>query len=364
MSLPIICIFERHWDTYPKEVLLDVLPDLAQLGYNTLCVEAPEDVKKEEILNCLDISIKKSTECLEVAQKYLSFQKQIDLKTPMDKISYSKLAELMRLYVTSQKYQMMAEWIKNLPGHQKMKEVFDKAQQHKFELHGIDISEKSYNSMFVTNQGEWKSHFERDVNIIDKDAERIRVMTNHLSKLKKENRGIVFLCGAYHVREIFAKFKKMDFEGEALPYFICRGDQVYDEQFDEIGELEERGGEILNGHVFRLQHRQIKTFGEKIINEVMRKIPDRLQQIGLLNSYFEVEFEARMRPGYYVDAVLDLENVENIDSIKQKLKEKCIDFSIVELKTIGKKWLIIKDINFSAIAKEIASLYSISGLKY
>ncbi len=49
-SLPTIIIYERHWDETPKKVLKNLLPKLAEEGYDTLCLEVPQDWETEEIL--------------------------------------------------------------------------------------------------------------------------------------------------------------------------------------------------------------------------------------------------------------------------------------------------------------------------
>ena len=55
MSLPIVIIFERHWDTIPKTIIKDLLPALNKKGYQTFCFEAPQDLSPPDFDSLGDI---------------------------------------------------------------------------------------------------------------------------------------------------------------------------------------------------------------------------------------------------------------------------------------------------------------------
>ena len=56
MSLPIVIIFERHWDLIPKPLVKELLPELSKRGYGNFCFEAPEprlsSLKNEILIYC------------------------------------------------------------------------------------------------------------------------------------------------------------------------------------------------------------------------------------------------------------------------------------------------------------------------
>ncbi len=126
MSLPIVIIFERHWDTIPKLILKESLSELSQRGYNTLRLEIPHNLPYAQVKERLKFGLNQDSDLKQTAKALL---KQAGITTELSNISFEKLAEMMRLYVSSRRYQEVAEKIKNLPAHYIQQEIFEEADK-------------------------------------------------------------------------------------------------------------------------------------------------------------------------------------------------------------------------------------------
>src|ERR1700722_17926007 len=128
ISLPIVVIFERHWDEVPKQLVKDLLPQLAEEGYDTLCFEAPQNLSEKEILSSHKYGLDLNSKICSQAEECLKRAGINDI----DKLStmgFENLAHLMQLFVSSKKYNEVAEKIKHLPATLLLKDIFNKANQ-------------------------------------------------------------------------------------------------------------------------------------------------------------------------------------------------------------------------------------------
>ena len=148
MSLPIVIIFERHWDTIPKSIVKELLPDLNKKGYQTFCFEAPQDLSPREIVDRHNSGLEFDTEVQQQAEQFL---RRAGIITTLSEISFCNLAVLMRLFVSSKKYVDVAERLKQLPVSRILKESFDEAAALSMSLKGVDIDAKEFDEMLSSN---------------------------------------------------------------------------------------------------------------------------------------------------------------------------------------------------------------------
>ena len=134
MSLPIVIIFERHWDTIPKHLTKNCLPDLVKQGYSTLAFEVPENLTSAEIVDRYNSSLEIDSNLNDQAEKLL---KQVGITKKLSNMSLGALAQLMRLYVSSKQYMTVAENIKH--ANCILKDTFDIAASLAVSVKGVDI---------------------------------------------------------------------------------------------------------------------------------------------------------------------------------------------------------------------------------
>jgi len=144
MSLPIVIIFERHWDTIPKHAVKELLPDLNKRGYETFCFEASQDLSFAEIVGRHKAGLAFDSDIQQQAEEYL---KPIGITRALSDISFSHLTDLLQLFVSSKQYLTVAERIKQLPASRMLKEVFDEATRLSITVKGIDIDSKDYDKI-------------------------------------------------------------------------------------------------------------------------------------------------------------------------------------------------------------------------
>ena len=192
MSLPIVIIFERHWDTIPKSVIKDLLPDLSKKGYETFCFEAPQNLSSAEIVARHNSGLELDSGIQQQAEKLL---KQVGITRNLSDMSFRSLADLLRLYVSSKKYVEVAEKVKQLPASHILKEVFDEATKLSMSLKGIDIGSEDFDEMTSVDLSRRMS------GIRLKEDHRITTMVQNLLKLRtQQEEGVIFACGALHAK--------------------------------------------------------------------------------------------------------------------------------------------------------------------
>jgi hypothetical protein len=211
MSLPIVIIFERHWDTIPKSVIKDLLPDLNKRGYETFCFEAPQNLSAAEIVDRHNSGLELDSDIQQQAEKLL---KQVGITTKLSDMSFHSLAELLRLYVSSKRYVDVAEKVKQLPASRMLKEIFGEAAKLSMSLKGIDVGSEDFDEMTSAD------HSKRMSGIRIREDYRITTMVQNLLKLRtQQEEGIIFACGALHAKGLMDEFKKHGLQDEVLYYF-------------------------------------------------------------------------------------------------------------------------------------------------
>jgi hypothetical protein len=350
MSLPTIFIFERHWDPIAKQATLDLLPCLAEQGYDTFCCEAPQDITVEKIVKGHSENVEFASSLLKQAEGFL---KPLNITVNLEEMSFEPLSELMRTCVSSQRYYEVAEKIKGLKADKIQEKIFATAQKNYLSIQGVDINLDDFAQMMEPDATQ------RIYSLSERETVRISTMVENLSKLKKEKEGMVMVCGAMHAHNLVSKFKEACGEGELLYYFPYSSKR-YDESLDDIKLL--ASNESLEGHTHLLSEKDIKPFTERVIQEIQirsqhaykKEIPEGTTNSKKLSECFGAHFKALLRAGHYVDAGLDIQNTPNLPTIQQKLQEKelttrCVSFN-------GVDYLVIPEINTQKVAGKIRDL--------
>lgn len=349
MSVPIVIVFERHWDTIPKLLVKDLLPGLASKGYGNLCFEAPQDLTSSQIIDQhnseleLDVDMQKQAETL---------LRQVGITKKLSDMSFGSLAELMRLYVSSKKYETVAGKIKQLSAFRILKDIFDEAAKIHLSVKGIDIRSEDFNRMASSNL------FERMMGIRENEEYRITTIFENLLKLRaQQEKGIIFVCGASHASGLLAKFKERNMHDEVL-YYFPHSSSRYDDSLDDIKEV--LMNDTLQGHTHLLTKERIRPFSKKIVKEItgkikyVKEIADGNSHSQFLSQCFKTNFRAFLRPGHYVDALVGIDDTPNIESIMKRVNEVGVQTHSISLNE--RRYLVVPGVNTSEIANRIRKI--------
>jgi hypothetical protein len=224
-KLPIVIVFERHWDTIPKLVMQGLLPSLAKRGYNTFCLEAPQDLTSDEIVARQKLGLDSGAGLEKDAKKYLE---QAGITNELSTMSFRKLVDLMRLRVSSKKYLEVAEIVKHQPAVRLLKDVFDEASKSSILLKGIEVNSEDFDKMVSPNLST------RMVGIAANEDYRLETVFANLLKVRdQQEEGIVFLYGALHAHGLLTKFREKNMQNEVL-YYFPHSTNRFDDSIDDI----------------------------------------------------------------------------------------------------------------------------------
>ncbi|MEX0961354.1 MAG: hypothetical protein WDZ28_00665 [Simkaniaceae bacterium] len=353
MSLPIVIVFERHWDTIPKSVIKDLLPDLKRRGYETFCFEAPQNLSPAEIVDQHNSGLELDSDIQQQAEKLL---KQVGITTKLSEMSFRSLAELLRLYASSKRYVEVAEKIKQLPASRMLKEIFGKATELFMSLKGIDIDSEDFNEMISVDLSKRMS------GIRLREDHRITTMVQNLLKLRTQQKeGMIFACGALHAKGLIDEFKKHDLQDEVL-YYFPHSSSRYDESIDDIDAVMTDTLGALVDHTYLLAQEDIKPFGKKVIREITEKTRYTREILGynshsqFLSDCFKTNFRAFLRPGYHVDALVDVTEPSDIEEIQQRVSTAGVQTHRISLD--GRNYLAIPNVNTRDVAERIRKISS------
>lgn len=351
MSLPILIVFERHWDTIPKTLIKDLLPELSKRGYETVCFEAPQDLSTAEINDRQNSALERDLDIQQQAEKLL---KQVGITSKLSDMSFSSLAELLRLYVSSKKYEYVAEKIKQLSASRILKEIFGEATKLPMSLKGIDINSKDFDKITSVD-------LSRRMSVINlKEDQRISTMFQNLLKLRTQQKeGVIFICGARHAKGLIDQFKKRGLQDEVL-YYFPHSSSRYDESMDDIEALVNDSLDTLVDHTHLLDQKDIEQFGKRVIREITEKtkytkeILDYNSHSRFLSDCFKTNFRAFLRPGYHVDALVDVTEPSDIEDIQKRVSATGVQTHRITLD--GRNYLVIPNVNTGDIAEKIRKI--------
>lgn len=288
MPLPIIVIFERHWDKTPKKILKQLIPILSKRGYNTLCYEGPED------LIPYNFHITRIDESIEFAKKRYSEASEclgarnINVEELSD-LDFGVLDKLMLNFVSTKHHQLFAEQIKNLPGALIFKEILEESKNSQMSVVGVDVESQRYDEM-LSNSWLTENMFSNRVVSLDKvEVQRNETLSRNLTKLYQEEKNIVFICGAFHAEKIISYLKEKHGENSVIYYFIC-SDKQYDKTFDDI-KFAINNNPILTLHtVYPGSEEEINQFNQNLTEEINFKSANFQQNISIKKIYPTFKF--------------------------------------------------------------------------
>lgn len=349
MSLPIVIIFERHWDTIPKLATLDLLPSLANYGYDTYCLEIPENVSQDEIIAGHASGLKEDIDVQIGAENLL---KQKGIIKNLGTESFNSLAELMRLHVSSKQYFECAEKIKQLEASKILKDIFKQATQLSFLIKGIDIKSGDFDEMIspdITARGK---------GLTTNEEYRISTFFKNLVDLHRERDGVVFVCGARHAEKLLRKFKEKGMENRVV-YFFPYSKERYFHHIDDVREISLAKNPALHKHSSLLSQDRIKPFTQEVMTSIKNGATYQQEIFGgnshsqYLSQHFKVDFKAFLRRGNYVDALVSTK-VSNIEDIRKELDHLDIESHDTTIDKEG--YLVIPSINTRPVSSKIRQL--------
>lgn len=349
-SLPTLVVFERHWDAVPKHLLSNLLPKLADIGYNTLCYEAPENFSEKENMANMQTHLECSEDLYKQSTRLL---KERGFEADLNSIGYAKLLDLIQLFVSSKRYFEVTERLKYLPGQRALKNFQQEASKLSFTMKGIDIDSKLYAQIF---ENEDPSNRVAKLDMLE-DL-RINTHFNHLQALQKKQEGTIFLCGVAHAENLMKKFKASNL-AERIIYLFPHSNQAYDQDIEQ--ELQVIMNDTLRGHVFCLKsYAEIAQMASTIIEQIKAqnvhyktKIDEEVSHITCLREAFGLPFEGYLRPGYALDALVPLDLVED-SAVPSLLNAQQIAHSQILLD--GRAYLAVHNINTQEIGRKIRQL--------
>jgi hypothetical protein len=259
----------------------------------------------------------------------------------------------MKLYVSSQRYLEVAEKIKSLPSSILLKDIFNDAKKFYFSIKGIDIDAKDFEDMMSRDLPQRMKVIE------EKENDRISTIFENLFNLYKKGKNIVFVCGALHAENLINKFKEKNMQDQIL-YYFPHSNKNYDDSIDDVKEF--FSNETLKNHIFCLINEQDrKLLKERIVKEIKLnntnykgEIVEGNSHSRYLSNFFNKNFKAYMRPGYYADALLDTCNVDDCKNVVKKLQQANIPTHNISLE--GRNYLVVRDVNTKEIADNIRLL--------
>ena len=345
-NLPIIMIFEQHWDTMPKHVIQELIPALSEEGYNTFCFETSKVLTEKEILSRHNWQLKEDNDLYQTAIDFLA-QRNITNINLFD-MHWVQLNNLMKNFVSSQFFEKVSEKIKQLPASRLLQDIFKSCIKNSYSLQGVDITDFS---TVVSDDLSKRRHIHQE-----KETYRINTMIESLIELKNQGKGIIFLCGESHSVNLINKIRENHLSDRTLYYF-----PFSPKSFEKSFGIGYDHNESMKDHTFILNvKRDWQSLANKIIREVKEKNTVYIKEIiknshsMLLSQFFNKEFRAFSRPGNYVDALLKIDHEDNVTEIINKLKEVNISTHTILLE--NSEYLVISEINTKKVADQIRLL--------
>lgn len=350
MSLPIVIIFERHWDTTPKSVVKDLIPRLYRRGYQTFCFDAPQNVSLKEIFDRQKHNIECYSKIEAVVEKTL---REAGITIPLNQIGYGTLTSIIRGCVSTTGCNDLALKVKELAACRMLGDIFRLAEQLSMSLKGIDLDSNPYDKITSSPLSEKMELLERNGNQI------IATMIQNLIKIRNQGEGVIFSCGAFHAKGLVEAFKKQGLQDEVL-YYFPHSPTRFDEGIDDVAYMLTKNEGVLDNHTHLLKEEDVPLFSRRVVKEVSEKtryikeITDPNSHSDFLSKRFRANFRVFLRPGYHLDALVDVRKVSDWEEVKKLAEASGVQTDIVSLK--GQNYLAIPNVNSRDIAEKIRKI--------
>lgn len=351
MSLPIVMLFNRHWDLTPQLLIKELLPGLAREGYNSFCEERSSALSEQDIFKDMENHVNSSLDYLKI------FNQIADLsKLPYDRnLNDLTLTELQ--YALPNKYNFsdaedMTYAIKHLQAHKRHRDNLFLAKEMDFQIYPIDdpLSISEVESVLGDVDLEYQA-------IKKTKSVRESVMADHLCRMHSLGAGIIVSLGCNHFKNMVELLQKRGLgEEDIVCHFPHTIFQYRSPSKNSINDLTEEGSILINKTTCATSEEEIYKLSLKLLIEVKSKKELKKEllkncHIQFLSDYFKVKFKPVLRPEFRLDAVLSFTKIEEISGIREKLHKS----RIVNQKT--ENYLIIPDVNTAEIAHRIRLLH-------
>jgi len=196
--------------------------------------------------------------------------------------------------------------------------------------------------------------------ITPRDDLRITTMFQNLLKLKAQQEGgVIFSCGALHAKKLINEFEKHGLQDEVL-YYFPHSSMRLDESINDIEYVVGKDNTLV-GHTHLLAQKDIKPFGERIIRDITKKtkytreILDGNSHSQFLSRCFKANFRAFLRPGYHVDALVDMAELSDVQDVQRRVNAVGLKTHTICLD--GRSYLAIPNVNTKEIAEKIRKIF-------
>ena len=333
LRMPILLLFENHWDTVPKEVLKETVFALSCLGYNTLALEGSR--KSDEIIAAHLHNLQAHLELYETTETALI--RNVKDFTSIKDTDYRSLILPIQLFVSSKRNVEVAQIVKQVPASKIEGEIFQLAIKHSVNVMGIDIDTRPMTSVV--------DFHERAVQIDKYEDIRIETMVKNLLEFSTEGRSIIFQCGFSHAGNLLTKFTKLGMRDKLLPYFpfsVSLPDYLI--------------SDVLPGHTYPLTEKMIKPFCKKMIRDIASSVTyvefsEGNSHTLLLSKVFHIGVRLFVHAGYVANAFLEIDGVPDTEAISKQLDEAEIPTTCLSLK--GRSYIVIMGVNNRKVAERV-----------
>jgi len=264
MPLPIIIVFQRNFDPAPQSVIKNLLKPLSAQGYDTLCLERPQNMAA----NDMEGELQKSLAFVEKLNKdavALLKQRDIAVNVELSSVNYSKLAELMMYFVSSKRYNEVAYNIKHLPAMRVQKEMLRTAKQQGMLVQGVNSGNSSFDLLY-------ENGLSAVVNDIDKNMhENNNIKATNLARLCKQRKGLIMFSGCANAPDLIAALDKCGLRENVLYYFLHSNVRL-DSAVDDLAETSKNV--VFTNHLFSVNDaNEIAAFTMKLNEDIAAKSP-------------------------------------------------------------------------------------------
>jgi len=366
MLKPIIIMPEDHWDALAKQALLEALPMLNRLGYDTLCMEQPWDSTQEEIVAAITEAEKANTKMLNHLEKLLKSKGGI-FNSLLD-YDYDTLEHYVKGNSQAKSLEEIAQLneviysIIELPGTRMSLKLAQKIIALQGQFRGVDVVKEKFK--VFGNHSELA--VSRKPKIIEASKEREECHVNNLLQLQREGRGVIFFVGKQHLENELLKFQELECLSEVIviyPYSLI------DKCQDKTKASKPRELVFNNPRLKQKLHILEKALVdssdladfvlrlEKLVNPVVenfyKPIPNHAAA-NILSATFDIYFSAQQRPSLFVDCVHKVSEQENPDKTLTALLDAGIYARITAIKE--QKYLCVPEVNAKSVSAKIIAL--------
>lgn len=336
MSLPIVIIFNRHWESSPQHLIRNLLPPLAQEGYDTFCQEIPDSLSEEDAIQWVENQVKKRSVTTDMFNIHANKSK-LSYPNDLERCTLEEFREAMPSISTGPFLQL-----KTLASMKIAHENLLLAKRCTFSIVCIDDAQ-AMNELNSTplNSPLYAQTLEKTSNIREKRME------DHLFRLHAEGKGIVVPLGWKHFKPMIEHLKQKGLTDQDIVCHFPHSSYQITRTIDEIKNLHETGQIFSDKTSCATTSEEVALLAKKILAEVQSKIIQNCH-ILFLSDFFKVHFQPSLGPEYRLDARLPIGKMK--DSIRNDLDDLGIQHRT------DQNYFVIPNVNTTEVAHDIRLL--------